>query len=75
MPRLCGAPHNRGVYPSCNARRMVETAAHSVDQVFAPLRLRPPAVGPGGQARVSLRFVFAIRIRDDGYDPRGSFAQ
>ena len=30
----------RGVCPSCNARRMVETAAHLVDQVFPPLPVR-----------------------------------
>jgi len=30
----------RGVCPACNARRMVETPAHLVDQVFAPLPLR-----------------------------------
>jgi len=30
----------RGVCPSCNARCMVETAAHLVDQVFAPLPVR-----------------------------------
>jgi hypothetical protein len=28
----------RGVCPSCNARRMAETAAHLVDQVFRPCR-------------------------------------
>ena len=30
----------RGVCPSCNARRMAETAAHLVDQVFPPLPVR-----------------------------------
>ena len=30
----------RGVCPSCNARRMVERAAHLVDQVFPPLPVR-----------------------------------
>jgi len=30
----------RGVCPACNARRMVETAAHLVDQVFPPLPVR-----------------------------------
>jgi hypothetical protein len=30
----------RGVCPSCNARRMVETAAHLVDHVFPPLPVR-----------------------------------
>ena len=31
---------SRGVCPSCNARRMAETAAHLVDQVFPPLPVR-----------------------------------
>ena len=39
-PRLCGAPHNRALCPSCNARRMAETAAHLVDRVFPPLPVR-----------------------------------
>jgi hypothetical protein len=30
----------RGVCPSCNARRMAETAAHLVDHVFPPLSVR-----------------------------------
>ena len=30
----------RGLCPSCNARRMVETAAHLVDHVFPPLPVR-----------------------------------
>ena len=30
----------RGVCPSCNARRMAETAAHLVDHVFPPLPVR-----------------------------------
>ena len=30
----------RGVCPSCNTRRMVETAAHLVDHVFPPLPVR-----------------------------------
>ena len=30
----------RGLYPSCNARRMAETAAHLVDDVFPPLPVR-----------------------------------
>jgi len=30
----------RAVCPSCNARRMAETAAHLVDQVFPPLPVR-----------------------------------
>ncbi len=30
----------RGVCPSCNTRRMVETAAHLVDHVLPPLRVR-----------------------------------
>ena len=30
----------RGVCPSCNTRRMAETAAHLVDHVFAPLPVR-----------------------------------
>jgi hypothetical protein len=30
----------RGVCPSCNARRMVEVAAHLTDQVLPPLPLR-----------------------------------
>ncbi len=30
----------RGVCPSCNARRMAETAAHFVDHVFPPLPVR-----------------------------------
>ncbi len=30
----------RGVCPSCNARRMVETAAHLVDHVLPPLPVR-----------------------------------
>ncbi|MBK8636845.1 MAG: transposase zinc-binding domain-containing protein [Chromatiaceae bacterium] len=30
----------RGACPSCNARRMAETAAHLVDQVFPPLPVR-----------------------------------
>ena len=39
-PRLCCAQHKRGICPSCNARRMAETAAHLVDQVFPPLPAR-----------------------------------
>ena len=31
---------SRGVCPSCNARRMVETAAHLVDHVLPPLAVR-----------------------------------
>ena len=36
----------RGVCPSCNARRMVETAAHLCDHVFPrlPVRRKRPAV-------------------------------
>jgi hypothetical protein len=30
----------RGLCPSCNARRMAETAAHLVDHVFPPLPVR-----------------------------------
>lgn len=30
----------RGVCPSCNARRLAETAAHLVDNVFPPLPVR-----------------------------------
>lgn len=30
----------RGVCPSCNTRRMAETAAHLVDHVFPPLPVR-----------------------------------
>ena len=30
----------RALCPSCNARHMVETAAHLVDQVFPPLPVR-----------------------------------
>lgn len=30
----------RGVFPSCNTRRMAETAAHLVDHVFPPLPVR-----------------------------------
>ncbi len=30
----------RGVCPSCNARRMAETAAHLVDHVFPPMPVR-----------------------------------
>ena len=30
----------RGVCPSCNARRLAETAAHLVDNVFPPLAVR-----------------------------------
>ena len=30
----------RGICPSCNARRMAETAAHLVDHVFPPLPVR-----------------------------------
>ncbi|MCP3868698.1 MAG: hypothetical protein GY703_11500 [Gammaproteobacteria bacterium] len=30
----------RGVCPSCNTRRMTETAAHLVDHVFPPLPVR-----------------------------------
>jgi len=45
--RLCGAPlllafsyKRRGVCPSCNARRMHNTAAHLVDRVFPDVPLR-----------------------------------
>ncbi len=31
----------RGICPSCNARRMAETAAHLIDHVFPPLPVRP----------------------------------
>ena len=34
--------NGRGVCPSCNARRMVEVAAHMVDNVFPRLPVRPP---------------------------------
>ncbi len=63
---------SRGVCPSCNARRMVETAAHLVDQVLPPLpvrqwvlsvpkRLRPflhhnPAIA-GAVLRIFLRAI------------------
>ena len=30
----------RGLCPSCNARRMAETAAHLVEHVFPPLPVR-----------------------------------
>ena len=66
---------SRGACPSCNARRMVETAAHLVDHVLTPLpvrqwvlsvpkRLRPflhhnPAIA-GAVLRIFLR---AIRTR------------
>ena len=32
--------NGRGLCPSCNARRMAETAAHLVDHVFPPLPVR-----------------------------------
>jgi len=63
---------SRGVCPSCNARRMVETAAHLVDNVLPPLpvrqwvlsvpkRLRPflhhnPAIA-GAVLRIFLRAI------------------
>jgi hypothetical protein len=37
----------RGVCPSCNARRMVEVAAHLTDQVLPPLPLRRCGRDPG----------------------------
>ena len=69
---------SRGVCPSCNARRMVETAAHLVDYVLPPLpvrqwvlsvpkRLRPfphhnPAIA-GVVLRIFLRAIRAT-LRD-----------
>ena len=44
----------RGVCPLCNARRMVETAAHLVDQAFPPLPVVAPAVGAGARAASQL---------------------
>jgi len=59
----------RAVCPACNARRMVETAAHRVDQVFPPLPVRQwvlsvpeapallPATRPRGARRSAAHFA------------------
>jgi len=40
VPKVGALGEGHGICPSCNARRMVETAAHLVDHVFpkAPVR-------------------------------------
>jgi hypothetical protein len=49
----------RGVCPSCNARRMVEVAAHLNDQVLPPLPSRQWVLSvPNGQS------IVTCRIRD-----------
>jgi Transposase zinc-binding domain/TIR domain len=45
----------RGVCPSCNARRMAETAAHLVDQVFPPLPVRQWVLSVGKRLRYFLQ--------------------
>jgi hypothetical protein len=50
----------RGVCPSCNARRMVETAAHLVDQVLPPLPVRQWVLSVPKRIRPFLRHNPAI---------------
>ncbi len=46
VPKVGSLREGHGICPSCNARRMVETAAHLVDNVFLP------RVGALGEAPV-----------------------
>ena len=54
----------RGVCPSCNARRMAETAAHLVDHVVPPLPVRQ-----WGEARSIVQWTTAA-LRTAGQDVR-----
>ena len=54
----------RAVCPSCNARRMAETAAHLVDQVFPPLPVRQ-----WGEERPVVQWTTAA-LRTAGQDVR-----
>ncbi len=58
----------RGVCPSCNARRMVETAAHLVDHVLPPLPVRP-RVGRTFKQQVFLCVLMCAQVRDQGIYP------
>jgi len=58
-PRLCGAPHSRGFCPSCTGRRMADTAARLVDNVF-PLNV------PVRQWVLSLPIEIRYRLAYDG---------
>ena len=51
----------RGVCPSCNTRRMAETAAHLVDQVFAPLPVRQWVLAVPKPRRTFLQRVAALQ--------------
>jgi hypothetical protein len=54
----------RGLCPSCNARRMAETAAHLVDHVFPPLPVRQL-----GEERPIVQWTIAA-LRTAGQDAR-----
>ena len=69
----------RGVCPSCNARRMVETAAHLVDHVFPPLPVRQWVLSVPKRIRPFLHHnptvcsnVTSPRTCSAGKPPRGS---
>ena len=64
----------RAVCPACNARRMVETAAHLVDQVFPPLAVRQwvlsvpeaPTLLPAARSRGARRGAAHLATRHRG---------